>query len=263
VLVRFALTSLLAVLALTVVVVWMTARWNSPLNIDVDSLGALLAWSTYFLALVTLGLLVAAVTAGLRIGEQIRQDRAHHQEMLELQRKHHDEQLTALTRPLIAIAATRRARTGEPTLEVDVENLGLGPAQKIDILAWPRSLPDGLSASEARDRMDEARRAVNLEAPELRLRLGGLTASGRVSELLSATTTSPAVGPDLVDFLVYLATYADALGNQFPTKPRAEWEAGHVLLQRRSQRQVGPRPPDPRRSAWLPRLRARLRDRVR
>ena len=84
--------------------------WDSPIHVDPRSLDGLLAWSTFALVLVTAGLLGAAVAAGLRVGEQITQDRLHH-----------EEQIAALTRPALKSQKRRsRFRVSESTLGTSV-----------------------------------------------------------------------------------------------------------------------------------------------
>lgn len=61
-----------ATLALFAVTLLAVSWWDSPLEVGDRSREALLTWSTYALAITTALLLIAAVWAGIRVGEQVR-----------------------------------------------------------------------------------------------------------------------------------------------------------------------------------------------
>ena len=77
--------------------------------------------------------------------------------------------------------------------------------------------------------MDEACDLVDLDAPEMRLRLGALGVGARPTERLAVEPQLVGVPPG-GDFLVYFATYRDVFQNKFPSRPRREWRPGHTTF---------------------------------
>lgn len=147
--------------------------------------------------------------------------------------RHHREQLHGSLRPVITIEQAELVRVGNGVyVEVTIRNVGPGPALDVEITGWVRRLPQQqMPGWEARPYMDAECRAVNLDIPELRLRLGALDSGTSYTERLAAEPELRAVPPG-GDFLVYFATYRDVFENKFPAKPRSEWHAGHTMFRR-------------------------------
>ncbi len=161
---------------------------------------------------------VAAAGAYFAIRRQIRDSERHHR-----------EQLHASLRPLVVVEEARIVVSdGGQYIEVTVANAGSGPANHVEVTGWLGYLPPALPGVEARVYMDRVDHTVDLDTPELSLRLGAMGAGSSRTENL---TMAPHVQrPPDPGFLTYLVTYTDQFENKFPTKPRAQWFAGHVLL---------------------------------
>ena len=183
---------------------------------------------------------VGALLAVLAVRRQIGDSEKHHGERLsaledEIRRAEirHREQLAGSARPLVMVQRARMAGTpGAQYLEVDIRNVGVGPAKDVVLLGWPRPLPQTqMSPTDARSHMDSERRQVNLDEPELSLRLGALAPGDASTHPMALNDEDPRVEPDTVRFLIYLAEYRDVFDNEFPSKPRDEWLAGHLMIE--------------------------------
>lgn len=199
------------------------------------------SWVEIGVLITQVATVLGALFAYLAIRVQIRDSERHHLEQLaaledQIQdaQNSHREQLAGAARPLVMVQRARVAGIqGAQYVEVDVRNVGPGLAKDVQILGWARSLPsEHMSPPDARSYMDNERSQVNLDEPELRLRLGAL-APGDASTHPMALEAAEDLGtePDSVRFLVYLSQYRDVFENEFPSKPRDEWQAGHVMVE--------------------------------
>jgi hypothetical protein len=146
--------------------------------------------------------------------------------------RQHREQMHASLRPLVVVESARIVTFNmHPYIEVKVVNAGSGPARDVEVTGWLGHFPiPQMPGWDARPFVDESRRAVNLDVPELRLRVGAMGAG-------SSRITNMAIEPRLegtpagADFLMYLVTFRDQFENEFPSKPRPEWLPGHTLIE--------------------------------
>lgn len=151
--------------------------------------------------------------------------------------RQHREQLHASARPLILI---REVRINGPfsgsSTAITVSNIGIGPAPSIEIRAWPRSLPSpsvNMPEWDERPYLDETASQVDLDAPELIQRVGGIGAGETATHMV--TDEHPALtyeGEEAAAFLVYMLIFQDVFGNTFPATPPNEWRAEHIIIER-------------------------------
>ena len=117
-----AFAGMMSVLLVTTFTLVLLTTLDGSIDVNARSLDAFLAWTTYALALVTAGLLVAAIVAGRRIGQQIAEGR-----------EQHEQQIAALTRPAINVSSASLEDRG---VMVTIKNIGVGPAFGITVTAW-------------------------------------------------------------------------------------------------------------------------------
>lgn len=183
------------------------------------------SWVNIVGAVLTGLLVVGAFVAAFQVNRQIRQGE-----------QQHAEQLKAMFRPLVTIPhAECRLTDGGRQVEFQawLENVGTGPAINVNVLGWPR-IPSTAAnrIDEWRAEVDELRAEVDLDSPELIARAAAL----RAGDQPRGITLSPAAPVPVADYaarhgvILYMVTYSDAFDNHFPSKPRAEWKAGHIAV---------------------------------
>ena len=168
-------------------------------------------------------LIIGVVAAYLQMNRQIRQARDQH-----------GEQLRASLRPLVIIPHVEsRLTEGRPEFLAWLQNVGPGPAMSVEVLAWPRiptSRPD--VPNEWRQEVDRLRADVEFDSPALTARVGALAPGHEPRGAMLV----PEVDVPIADYvgqngvLVYIVKYQDVFENSFPSKPQAEWKAGHIAI---------------------------------
>jgi len=178
------------------------------------------------------GLLFAAASAAFW---QVRQQVELLTDQIRLAESHHREQLYASHQPELvfqhAEALLLAGRTKEAYLVgVALQNIGAGPALDVDIRAWARIVPTWITNDELRQSIDQLRDEVDLDRPDIRLRVGGV-AAGDPPRLLPMAGEVEIEG-DFVGHgtLLYIAEYSDLFKNQYPRVPRSEWRVGHAMV---------------------------------
>ena len=187
------------------------------IEITVDDI----TWVDVATLVVTVVLAIAAIGAFWQMNKQIRQGRDQH-----------GEQLRASLRPVVMIPHVEtRLTTGRLEIQAWLQNVGPGPALRVEVLAWariPSTRPD--RPKERRREIDQLRASVDIDSPELTARVGAL-ASG--DEARGAMLV-PNVDVPIADYvgqhgiLVYLMKYDNVFENSYPSKPKAEWMPGHI-----------------------------------
>lgn len=173
-------------------------------------------WAEIAMLVVQLTAVGAALLAFFQLKTQVR-----------LQR----EEMHSSLRPLVVVERARYESLPDGWyVNIEVRNIGPGPAERIEISGWPRVSKGYSSPQERREEMDAVRREVDIDAPELLLRLGALgSGQSRVEKMSIGLAVPPPANP--VDaYLVYFARYSDVYRNRHPLRPRNEWEAGHVWM---------------------------------
>ncbi len=180
-----------------------------------------ITWVDVASLVVTAVLAIGAVGAFWQMNRQIRQAR-----------EHHDDQLRASLRPLVVIPHVEsRLTEGRPEFLAWLQNVGPGPALRVEVLAWPR-IPSARRdmPTERRREIDRLRASVDIDSPELTARTAGLAPRDKPRGAMLV----PEVDVPIADYvgqhgiLVYLVRYEDAFENSFPSKPKSEWMPGHI-----------------------------------
>lgn len=103
----------------------------------------------------------------------------------------------------------------------------------VEIRGWIKIPSHGWDEPGEREaEIEKLKLEVDIEAPELRGRFGGMPASERPSRGLLV----PQVDLALEDYaaklgvLIYVAIYQDVFENTVPSKPKAEWKLGHIEM---------------------------------
>ena len=188
-------------------------------------------WADVAMVVLTGLLFVAATVAFWQVRQQVRLLA----DQIRLSESHHKEQLHASHQPVIVfqhVEALLLAGRSKETYLVGValQNIGAGPALSVDIRGWARIVPDWATNEELQRSMESLRDEVDLDQPDIRLRVGGV-AAGDPPRLLPMAGEVEIEG-DFVGHgaLLYIAEYTDLFKNQYPRVPRSEWRVGHAMV---------------------------------